>query len=64
MLTTPSYTHFFHLILELRQAAIDNVAEADSRDDGGLPLCLGAALANDAADALQSLLAERETPPN
>ena len=55
----PSYTHIFYLTRELRQAAIDNQSAAMERDAGGYGLCLGAALANDAADALEALLAER-----
>lgn len=59
MTTRPSYSHVFHLILELRQAALENAEEALAREDGGWGLCLGAALASDAADALEAMLAER-----
>ncbi len=58
----PSYTHVFNLIIELRQAALDNGEAALAREDGGWGLCLGSALANDAADALEAMLAERHQP--
>lgn len=56
---SPSFTHVFHLVRELRRAAIENQNEAAVRDEGSFHLCLGAALANDAADALEALIAER-----
>ena len=59
MTAYPTYSHVFELILQLRQAAIENGEAALRRDDGGFGLCLGAALANDAADAVAGLVAER-----
>jgi len=50
--------HVSRLIERLRAAADGNIAAADAHEHGGLGLCLGAALANDAADALQALLAD------
>lgn len=55
MTQTPSFAHVFHLISELRRAAIENQAAAAERDEGSFHLCLGAALANDAANALEAL---------
>ncbi|WP_185983178.1 hypothetical protein [Aureimonas mangrovi] len=62
MVPALSQEHLTFLIRELRLAAIENQREALDRDDGGYPLCLGAALANDAADALQALVEERTAP--
>lgn len=52
----PSRLHVTHLIAQLRTAAADNMDTALDDADGGLAYCLGAALANDAADALEALL--------
>jgi len=50
-----SYIHVRHLIGQLRSAALENDAAAMEHEHG-LGLCLGAALANDAADALEEFL--------
>jgi hypothetical protein len=52
----PSPLYVNQLIGLLRTTAEENVATAMADDDGGLGYCLGAALANDAADALEALL--------
>ena len=59
MLSRLPYVHVVHLVLELRRAADDNQSQAMADEHGDLDLCLRAALMNDAADALESLLAER-----
>lgn len=59
MQQSPSFTHVFHLVRELRRAAIENQNAAAEQDEGSFHLCLGAALANDAADALEALIAQR-----
>ena len=60
MQRTPSNEHLTYLIEELRQAATSNLARTnDAADEAILGLCLGAALANDAADALEAILFER-----
>jgi dienelactone hydrolase len=52
----PSRLHLTHLIDQLRSAAAENAEIAMADDTGGLGYCLGAALANDAADAIEALL--------
>jgi hypothetical protein len=65
MLSRLPYVHVVHLVTELRRAAQDNQVNALAAEDGDIDLCLKAALMNDAADALESLLGERaaNTPP-
>lgn len=55
----PSDIQVRHLVSQLRQAAILYQAMALERDDGCWELCVGAALANDAAEALEALQTER-----
>lgn len=48
------------LIARLKECAECKLSEAWSRMDGGADLCIGAALAADAADALSDLQAENQ----
>lgn len=50
------------MIQRLREAADENMQKAEGEEEGNVwGLCLGAALANDAADLLEALRLDRQT---
>lgn len=53
------FVHIAHLISELRLTASETLDLTASGDGADLMACVNAALMNDAADALESLAAER-----
>lgn len=56
--------HVEYLVSELRLLALAQLAAASTADNHVFELCEAAALANDAADALERLAAERPANDN
>ena len=59
MTPRPPYVHLVHLMAELRRAAGEATTSPTVYDDGGLALGLDPNLLNEAAEALEALMADR-----
>lgn len=56
-LKLPPFQHLYHLVGELRASARSAMAQAMLSETGDIGTGLDAALANDAADAIETLMA-------